>query len=102
MVNANCNNIIIPDTARTISGGAFTYVGMKEIVIPENVETIEASAFNKNTWSRNLSKIINKTGKAFDWGLIINNVSGYNFVTGTVYSQMASGNRLVNKNSFQK
>ena len=84
---ANRNNIIIPDTARTISGGAFTYVGMKEIVIPENVETIEASAFNKNTWSRNLSKIINKTGKAFDWGLIINNVSGYNFVTGTVYSQ---------------
>ena len=84
---ANRNNIIIPDTVRTISGGAFTYVGMKEIVIPENVETIEASAFNKNTWSRNLSKIINKTGKAFDWGLIINNVSGYNFVTGTVYSQ---------------
>ena len=84
---ANRNNIIIPDTVRTISGGAFTYVGMKEIVIPKNVETIEAGAFNKNTWSTSLSKIINKTGRSFDWGLIINNVSGYNFVTGTVYSQ---------------
>ena len=84
---ANRNNIIIPDTVRTISGGAFTYVGMKEIVIPENVETIEAGAFNKNTWFTSLSKIINQTGKAFDWGLIINNISGYNFVTGTVYSQ---------------
>ena len=84
---ANRNNIIIPDTVRTISGGAFVFVGMKEMVIPENVETIEARAFNKNTWSRSLSKIINQTGKAFDWGLIINSVSGYNFVTGTVYSQ---------------
>ena len=84
---ANRNNIIIPETVKTISGKAFTYVGIKEIVIPENVETIEAGAFNKDTWSKSLSKIINQTGKAFDWGLIINNVSGYNFVTGTVYSQ---------------
>ena len=84
---ANRDNIIIPDTVRTISSYAFYGNSIKEIVIPENVETIEAGAFNKNTWSKSLSKIINKTGKAFDWGLIINNVSGYNFVTGTVYSQ---------------
>ena len=84
---ANRNNIIIPDTVRTISSYAFYVNSIKEIVIPENVETIEAGAFNKNTWSTSLSKIINKTGRSFDWGLIINNVSGYNFVTGTVYSQ---------------
>ena len=84
---ANRNNIVIPDTVRTISGYAFYGNSIKEIVIPENVETIEKGAFNKNTWSTSLSKITNKTGKAFDWGLIINNVSGYNFVTGTVYSQ---------------
>ena len=84
---ANHNNIIIPETVRTISSNAFTYVRVKEIVIPKNVETIEAGAFNKNTWSTSLSKITNKTGRSFDWGLIINNVSGYNFVTGTVYSQ---------------
>ena len=84
---ANRDNIIIPDSVKTISAEAFYGNSIKEIVIPENIETIEARAFYKNTWSRSLSKIINQTGKAFDWGLIINNVSGYNFVTGTVYSQ---------------
>lgn len=84
---ANRNNIVIPDTVKTISGEVFTYVGIKEIVVPKNVEIIEPKAFYKDTWSRSLTKIINQTGKVFDWGLIINNVSGYNFVTGTVYSQ---------------
>ena len=84
---ANRNNIIIPETVKTISSSVFTYIGVKEITIPKTVETIEPRGLEKNTWSRSLSKIINQTGKAFDWGLIINNVSGYNFVTGTVYSQ---------------
>ena len=84
---ANRNNIIIPETVKTISSSVFTYIGVKEITIPKTVETIEPRGLEKNTWSTSLSKIINKTGRSFDWGLIINNVSGYNFVTGTVYSQ---------------
>ena len=32
----------------------------------------------------NLTKIVNKTGRSFDWGYIINGSSGYNFAAGTV------------------
>ena len=33
---------------------------------------------------------VNQTGKSFNWGLIINNVSGYNFVTGTVINSLGN------------
>ena len=34
-----------------------------------------------------LLKLLIKQADSFDWGLIINGTSGYNFVTGTVYNQ---------------
>ena len=36
------------------------------------------------TSNPNLTKIVNKTGKSFDWGFIVNGISGYIFITGTV------------------
>ena len=55
------------------------------MTIPNSVTSIGYKAFLKNVSSNlNLTKIINKTGKSFDWGYIVNNSSGYNFVTGTV------------------
>ena len=55
------------------------------MTIPSSVTSIGYKAFFKNDSSNlNLTKIINKTGKSFDWGYIVNNSSGYDFVTGTV------------------
>ena len=55
------------------------------MTIPSSVTSIGSSAFLKNVSSNpNLTKIINKTGKSFDWGYIVNDSSGYDFVTGTV------------------
>ena len=84
---AKRDNIVIPDNVKTISSRTFYNLGIKQITIPLNVETIEEDAFLQDTYSRTLNKIINKTGRSFDWGLIINGTSGYNFVTGTVYNQ---------------
>ena len=55
------------------------------MTIPSSVTSIGSSAFlKKDSSNPNLTKIINKTGKSFDWGYIVNNSSGYDFVTGTV------------------
>ena len=77
----------IPNTVKKVANRVVYQIGAEVIVIPPSVEEIERNAFEKNQWSLTLTKIINQTGRSFDWGLIINGTSGYNFVTGTVYSQ---------------
>ena len=60
-------------------------LGITSVTIPNSVTSIGICAFLKKSFSNpNLTKIINKTGKSFDWGDIVNWSSGYNFVTGTV------------------
>ena len=62
----------------------------KDVVIPPSINgvavtSIGNSAFFKNKTSNSkLTKIINKTGRSFNWGNIINSYSGYSFATGTV------------------
>ena len=77
----------IPNTVKKVANRVVYQIGAEVVVIPPSVEEIERNAFEKNQWSLTLTKIINQTGRSFDWGLIINGTSGYNFVTGTVYSQ---------------
>ena len=83
----NTGTIVVPDTVETIGSRTFYTVPAREIVITPNVKTIEANALYKDSSSRTLTKVTNQTGRSFDWGLIINGTSGYNFVTGTVYNQ---------------
>jgi len=55
------------------------------VTIPSSVTSIGSSAFlKKDSSNPNLTKIINKTGRSFNWGDIVNWGSGYNFITGTV------------------
>ena len=55
------------------------------MTIPSSVTSIGDYAFFKNdSTNPNLTKIVNKTGKSFDWGFIVNGISGYIFITGTV------------------
>ena len=76
------NNIILPDGVETIeTHSIYTSDGtMTTLIIPSSVTTIENSSIN----GQNLTTIVNKTGKAFDWNGILTGTSGEAFETGTV------------------
>ena len=83
--NKQLTSVTIPDSVTSIGNCAFGENQLTSVTIPNSVTIIGPSAFQKDGFSNpNLTKIINKTGKSFDWGYIVNNSSGYNFVTGTV------------------
>ena len=83
----NLTNVTISNSVTNIGSSAFENNQLTNVTIPSSVTSIGDGAFYKNksnSSNPNLIKIINKTGKSFDWGYIVNNSSGYNFVTGTV------------------
>ena len=78
--------VTIPENVTVINTQAFDQSNIRTIILHENINTIGSNALQ----SSGVTKIVNKTVKAFDWGLIIDGISGYNFVTGTVIRR--SGN----------
>ena len=76
--------ITIPNSVKTIGRDAFAFNSLTKATIGTGVTRISQGAFacyaNSNP---GLSRIVNKTGRAFNWGLIIRNSSGSIFVTGT-------------------
>ena len=83
--NNQLTSVTIPNSVTSIGFYAFKDNQLTSVTIPNSVTSIGGGAFYKyNTSNLNLTKIINKTGKSFDWGDIVNSSSGYNFVTGTV------------------
>ena len=95
-------SLTILDGVTSIGGRAFAYNKLTSVTIPSSVENIGGSAFELCcsgytardgcfTWAtyyNELTKIVNKTNKAFDWGYIINGISSseYTFITGNVTS----------------
>ena len=78
-------SVTIPNSVTSIGETTFSDNQLTSVTIPNSVTSIGSAAFYKyNTSNPNLTKIINKTGKSFDWGDIVNWDSGYNFITGTV------------------
>ena len=110
-VGYNKSSYTVPSTIKRIESYAFYYSRLKKVVLPEGLEYIGnnafqlcnfngtitipstvtyigANAFHKvKTWTCmncKMTKIINKTGRAFDWKSITNGPEDANFVTGTV------------------
>ena len=89
---SNCNsitNIILPSSLTKIGDNAFELCKLNGTVeIPSTVTTIGTGAFKKQiTWTSDngdLHKIVNKTGRSFDWKAITGGPEPATFVTGTV------------------
>ena len=83
-------DVVIPSNINgkqvvSIGNTAFCFNKLTSVTIPSSVTSIGSSAFlKKDSSNPNLTKIINKTGRSFNWGDIVNDSSGYDFVTGTV------------------
>ena len=84
----NSRTVTIPSTVKVIKTEAIarlTYANT--IIIPPSVEVIENKAFFKATWNnQTLTKVVNQTGKSFNWGNILYNTPGFEFVTGNIVS----------------
>ena len=81
----NLTSVTISNSVTSIGNAAFYNNNLTSVIIPDSVTSIGNGAFSKTSTSNsNLTKIVNKTGRSFDWGYIINNSSGYNFAAGTV------------------
>lgn len=104
------DNVIIPEKVKTISNSAFYYSNIKAVTLPEGlikignnafrncklgsltipstVTSIGTDAFRKeityDNYNSSLTKIVNKTGRKFDWKSITGGPSEANFDYGTV------------------
>ena len=104
-------NVTIPNNVKRLENYAFYYTYIKGVNIPEGVTYIGSNCFNlcwlegsvtipstvtsiganafrkEKTWATNntnLTKIVNKTGRSFDWKSITGGPEAATFETGTV------------------
>ena len=79
--NAKIASVTLPDGLKAIYYEAFSNNNLTTVTIPSSVTTIEGNAFLNNP---NLVKIINKTGKSFNWKNIVGGTDNATFETGTI------------------
>ena len=84
--NNQLTEVTIPSSVTSIGSYAFSGNKLTKLTIPSSVTSIERGAFYKDSSSNtNLSKIVNKSSKSFDWTAIVNDEFGVSsFITGTV------------------
>ena len=81
------NSIIIPTGVTTIESYAIKNVSvLATLTIPQSITTIKANAISG---CKDLTTIVNTTGRAFDWNAILGNGTGVAFETGSV--ELSSG-----------
>ena len=79
-------SLTLLDGITSIGNSAFYGNKLTKLTIPGSVTSIGRRAFYKDSSSNsNLSKIVNKSSKSFDWTAIVNDEFGVSsFITGTV------------------
>lgn len=96
--NITMSRFVIPEGVKTIGSNAFNKCNFTTVEIPSTVETIGNYAFykykNPNIYNSdsniNLNKIVNKTGKQFDWSNIVNGYTSDPFATGTLTNSLGN------------
>ena len=82
---AELKSVTLPEGLKYIRGRTFAYANLTTIEIPSTVEVIEQLTLLKYSFSNpNLTTIINKTGRAFNWGSATNSSTTTPMVTGTI------------------
>ena len=91
------SNITLPEGLKYIRESALDGNNLTSITIPSTVEVIEKSGIEKRyNGNRNMTSIINKTGRSFDWTDITKSTTANQvFETGTITHQY--GNITVTK-----
>ena len=87
------NEINFPNGLKYLGFGAFIGNQLEKVIIPPNVNFIGYGCFAKeNNSNENLEFIVNKTGKSFNWGEVIDThfAGDYNFVAGIVDANIDS------------
>lgn len=81
----NIEKVVIPDSVKIINYRAFCTNNLKEVVLGKNIEKMEPGVFQivpnsvDSEGNTRLNRIINKSGKSFDWdSVLLNNSSGKN------------------------
>ena len=90
--NAKIASVTLPDGLKAIYYEAFSNNNLTTVTIPSSVTTIEGNAFLNNP---NLVKIVNKTGKSFNWKNILGGTSEATFEEGVV--KTSHGDIIVTK-----
>lgn len=76
------------DTPLTRIEAGFTWMSYSKIVIPSSVTSFSGSNFTKGASNnKNLTTIVNKTGRSFDWKNLTGSSYTNTFVTGTIKHQ---------------
>ena len=81
--------VTLPEGLKKIGKHGFSYNYIKnQVIIPSTVTSIGSYAFYKvinwGKFNADLNKIVNKTGRSFDWKSITGGPTNATFVTGTV------------------
>ena len=78
-------SLTLGNSITTIGDSAFAHNNLISVTVPSCVTSIGKDAFYKRSYSNNnLTKIINQTGREFDWMSITGGSSAATFVTGTI------------------
>ena len=80
-ISVGISSVKLSSNLKTIPYATFYNNNLTEVIVPSSVTSIGGQAFSGNP---KLIKIVNKTGKSFDWKTILGGAETATFETGIV------------------